>query len=146
MQTHLFFFPIDKVAVNILPHFHFHTELQAFPQQRSERHLKRWAAQQCYHCTSSFWSAGCGFHWLCACVWVYMCWGEWAWSFTCFMPFHCITSVVWRCLCSLPENSAEGSAAASRSVFSMWERSLSAGPAGTSSSCSDWRIRLSVNC
>lgn len=70
------------------------------------------------------------------------------------LPFHhisrreityCLLSIRW-CLWSSPETSAEGSAVVSRSVSSMWERSLSVGPADTSSLCSDWRIRLSVNC
>lgn len=38
MQTHLFFFSIDNVAVNNLP---FNTEVQPFPWRSSEGHLKR---------------------------------------------------------------------------------------------------------
>lgn len=47
------------------------------------------------------------------------------------------------CLCPSPKNSAEGSAVGSRSVSSMWERSLDSGPAEVSSLCSNRRIRLS---
>lgn len=112
-----------------------------------------WAAQQCYHhWTSTFWfdvtltgreRVYC----------MYVCMYECIYAGH-LLPFHrtsrreiiyCLLSIRW-CLWSSPETSAEGSAVVSRSVSSMWERSLSIGPADTSSSCSDWRIRLSVNC
>lgn len=48
---------------------------------------------------------------------------------------HCkYWAVLFAPLCSSPETCAEGSAAANRSVSSMWERSLKAGPA----SVADW--------
>lgn len=46
-----------------------------------------------------------------------------------------------RCVCSSPEVSAEGPAAASISLSSKWERSLGTGPAAAIFSGPGWRIR-----
>lgn len=69
MQTHLFFFPVDKVVVNILQLFFI--SVQSFVGK------KWWAAQQCYHRTSTFWFDvtwpwACILY-VCMSVWVYIC-------------------------------------------------------------------------